>query len=230
MKYFRIKNYERYQSKKADRNTLPWIKLHKKIMNDWGYGELRVSERLMFIHMLLMADSVSNRFPVDPQWMRTRLQVEAQWIFANFESKGLIEIIGQQGKTENVSRREDINLNNINLKEKRESRLAEKTKEQIQSNLTKSVIEYLNSKLGTQFKSTGKEVNSHIHAREQEGYTLEQFKQVIDCQIEEWAGNSKMAQYLRPNTLFSPKFEGYYNASIVVKAKEAELLKDNPYD
>jgi len=93
---------------------MPWIKLHKKLPNDWGYGELRASEQLMFIHMLLMADSVSNRFPLDPKWMRTRLQVDAQWIFANFESKGLIEIIGSEKNEDCPSRREEKRIEDIN--------------------------------------------------------------------------------------------------------------------
>ena len=111
MKFFRIKNYEKYQAKKSDRNTLPWIMLHKKLINDWAYGELSVGERLMYIHMLLVADSVHNKFPMDTKWLHRKLQVKAPLKIEKFEKLGFIEIIGQ----ENASIREDIHLEDMNL-------------------------------------------------------------------------------------------------------------------
>jgi hypothetical protein len=37
---------------------------------------------------------------------------------------------------------------------------------------------------------------------------------VIDKKCQEWLGDPKMQQYLRPETLFGTKFEGYLNARI----------------
>lgn len=34
---------------------------------------------------------------------------------------------------------------------------------------------------------------------------------VIDNMCDRWLGDAKMADYLRPDTLFRPKFEGYLN-------------------
>ena len=47
--------------------------------------------------------------------------------------------------------------------------------------------------------------------RPAEGYRLPDFLAVIDTMAAEWAGDPKMAKYLRPSTLFSPKFEDYVN-------------------
>lgn len=110
MKFFKIENYEKYQAKKGDRNIFPWIMLHKKIMNDWAYGELTVGERLMYVHMLLIADSVNNEFPMDTKWLHLRLQVKAPLKLEKFERLGFISFLGAQ---------EDINLEDINLEEKR---------------------------------------------------------------------------------------------------------------
>ena len=51
-----------------------------------------------------------------------------------------------------------------------------------------------------------------IKARLNEGYTINDFKAVIDKKAEEWKDDPKMAQYLRPETLFGTKFESYLNA------------------
>ena len=49
-----------------------------------------------------------------------------------------------------------------------------------------------------------------MKARLNEGFTEEDIRKVIDKKTEEWLG-TEMAQYLRPETLFGTKFEGYLN-------------------
>ena len=72
------------------------------------------------------------------------------------------------------------------------------------------IIDYLNSKAGKAYRWQGKATQSHINARFADGYTLEDFKKVIDNKSAEWKGG-KWEQYLRPETLFGNKFEGYLN-------------------
>ena len=74
----------------------------------------------------------------------------------------------------------------------------------------KAVIDYLNEKAGTAFKDKSKDSRSHIKARFDDGFTLDDFKTVIDKKVAEWSGTD-MAKYLRPSTLFGSKFEGYLN-------------------
>ena len=74
------------------------------------------------------------------------------------------------------------------------------------------IIDYLNQKTGKNFKSTSKATQKHIKARFNDGFTLEEFKRVIDIKCEEWLKDSKMSTYLRPETLFGTKFEGYLNS------------------
>jgi hypothetical protein len=45
----------------------------------------------------------------------------------------------------------------------------------------------------------------------EDGYTLDDFKAVIDNRCGHWKGTD-MEQYLRPETLFGTKFEGYLNS------------------
>lgn len=72
------------------------------------------------------------------------------------------------------------------------------------------IIEYLNQKAGTSFRSRSTDSRKHIHARLDEGFTLQDFKTVIDKKVAEWKGTD-YAKYLRPATLFGSKFEGYLN-------------------
>jgi uncharacterized phage protein (TIGR02220 family)/predicted phage replisome organizer len=75
-----------------------------------------------------------------------------------------------------------------------------------------SIVSYLNEKAGTKYKATTDKTKKAIHARLSEGFTVEDFKTVIDKKCAEWIGDPKMEKYLRPETLFGTKFEGYLNA------------------
>lgn len=74
------------------------------------------------------------------------------------------------------------------------------------------VISYLNEKAGTKYRATTAKTKSMINARFSEGFSVDDFKAVIDKKCSEWIGDEKMERYLRPETLFGTKFEGYLNA------------------
>lgn len=76
------------------------------------------------------------------------------------------------------------------------------------------VIDYLNSKVGSKYKVSTKSHSQNINARIKDGHSVDDLKSVIDSKWLEWGSDPKMAQYLRPQTLFSTKnFEGYLTAS-----------------
>lgn len=74
----------------------------------------------------------------------------------------------------------------------------------------RDVIDYLNQQTGKHYKSTTKKNQTVIRARSDEGFNLDDFKKVIDNKVAEWKGTD-MEKYLRPETLFGTKFEGYLN-------------------
>ena len=73
------------------------------------------------------------------------------------------------------------------------------------------VVNYLNSKCGTSYKASSAKTKSLIDARVKEDFTLGDFKKVIDVKSVEWLNDAKMVKFLRPETLFSNKFESYLN-------------------
>lgn len=75
------------------------------------------------------------------------------------------------------------------------------------------IVHALNEAAGTRYRSSSAKTRRLIHARWAEGYRLPDFLAVIDTMAAEWKGDPKMAKYLRPSTLFSPKFEDYVNRS-----------------
>jgi len=88
----------------------------------------------------------------------------------------------------------------------------------------KEVIDYLNAKSGKGFKDKSKDTRKHIAARFNEGYSLDDFRKVIDNKVQEWnvdpeRGERDMRQYIRPSTLFGPKFESYLNQQPVAKSQ-----------
>lgn len=75
----------------------------------------------------------------------------------------------------------------------------------------KVIVEYLNDKIGAHYKQNGKKMKELIHARMNEGYTVEDFKTVIDKKFKSWGNDPKMSLYLRPSTLFGTRFGEYLN-------------------
>ena len=72
------------------------------------------------------------------------------------------------------------------------------------------IINYLNEKAKRSFKVTEK-WKSLIKARWNEGQRYDDFIKVIDIKTNQWLRDPKMSKYLRPETLFSNKFDSYLN-------------------
>jgi uncharacterized phage protein (TIGR02220 family) len=75
----------------------------------------------------------------------------------------------------------------------------------------REIIDYLNEKTQSSYRVGTKKTKELIYARWVEGYTLEDFKQVIDIKTLEWMSDPYWSKFLRPETLFGTKFESYLN-------------------
>lgn len=92
----------------------------------------------------------------------------------------------------NVNDDVDVNVKKISLEE------------------IKGIVEYLNIKANSHYKYSTDKTQTLIKARIKDGFTLNDFKIVIDKKCEDWLGTD-FEKFLRPETLFSNKFEGYLN-------------------
>lgn len=96
----------------------------------------------------------------------------------------------------------------------------------VPSSLINDVVDYLNLKADTKYRSSGKKTQTLIKARHKEGFELDDFKTVIDKKTAEWLKDSKMSQYLRPETLFGTKFESYLNQKVGGRSGKAEFAQN----
>ena len=98
----------------------------------------------------------------------------------------------------------------------------------IKNAIERTVIEYLNQELGSRYShsDTNKKL---VSARLKNGHTLEDFKMVIDSKIKEWSGNPDLQKYLRPQTLFGNKFEGYLNTANIKPKSNTPEWADTQY-
>jgi uncharacterized phage protein (TIGR02220 family) len=72
-------------------------------------------------------------------------------------------------------------------------------------------LQLLNAETGRAFKLVAGNLKP-IRARLREGYTLEQARAVVRSKVTEWARDPRMVGYLRPSTIFGPKFDSYVQA------------------
>lgn len=82
----------------------------------------------------------------------------------------------------------------------------------------KEIISYLNEKANRNYRPNIQKNKTLIKARWSEGFRLDDFKHVIDTTVKDWSG-TKYEKYLRPETLFGSKFEGYLNQAPRIKTE-----------
>ena len=94
------------------------------------------------------------------------------------------------------------------------------------STVISEIIDYLNQKTGKHFRKSIANTTRAINARIKEGFTVDDFKAVIDKKVIEWGKDERMKQYLRPQTLFGTKFESYLNQDLVEHKSQTDKAID----
>lgn len=124
---------------------------------------------------------------------------------------GNLHIVGMEPDkmSESLTENTTENTTEINtLKDNTSSDQKERSKDNVPY---EEIVSYLNEKVGKSFKHKTAKTRSLIKARFKDGFTIDDFKRVIDIKATQWLNDSHMSQYLRPETLFGNKFEGYLN-------------------
>lgn len=137
-------------------------------------------------------------YPTNVNDILNKSSTYIEQMFNNDIEQKFNDHIEQKFKDNNTS------INNISNKKNNNSRADEKNDE-----LINQVVNYLNERTGKDFKATTKQTASLIKARVRDGYTLDDFKKVIDTKTNQWQSKPDMNKYLRPQTLFGTKFEAY---------------------
>lgn len=97
MKYFRIKNWEKYQHR-DHKKSMPWIKLYQSILDDPKMIKLSTYNLGVWCKLMLSCARVDNELIPDQFYLKSRLNLKRPVDLALFASLGLIEFY-ERGET-----------------------------------------------------------------------------------------------------------------------------------
>jgi len=134
-------------------------------------------------------------------------------------------IEGQPNKEFNKDLTKSQQRPNKDLTPIEEGKKVKKVEKVIKEDIYIPIIEYLNAKSNKKYSLDAKITIKNIDARIEDGFVLADFKKVIDIKTVSWM-NTHMEQYLRPETLFGNKFEGYLNENVAIV--KTDVKNNNP--
>jgi len=138
---------------------------------------------------------------------------QTKWYCIDY--KKLAELEGVTLSTEEVDVAEtEMNIEDVKEAEGNDTKPKEMENEEEEIPY-EEVTTYLNHKIQSNYRWTTRKTRDLIAERWKEGFTLEDFKTVIDLKASEWLNDPKWSRYLRPETLFGTKFESYLNQKLV---------------
>lgn len=178
--------------------------------------KMRATPRAMFVMMRPVLDNQLSaqergRKGGRPRKAESQAKPEVSESAAESESQTKPEVFenGAFSKSEQEQEIEELSPNGDS---KKRDEFAERRRQ---------VIAHLNAATGSHFKPNADVTRRHLDARLREGYAVEDCKRVVDTKAAQWLGTD-MAKYLRPETLFGAKFEGYLNEPAPGVAHEAD--------
>ena len=99
-------------------------------------------------------------------------------------------------------------------------------------NKVETIIKHFNNICHTSFKTSTLTTRKLIKRHLNEGFTVDDFKKVIECKYQDWGINpvkfstGQMSnEYLRPSTLFGDKFENYVYEAISREVSEGGVFR-----
>jgi len=93
----------------------------------------------------------------------------------------------------------------------------------IENEIINNIVEYLNEVSGRCYKKGIATTEKCIKSRIVEGFTKDDFERVIDFKVGEWKDDPEFSKFIRPQTLFGTKMEGYLQ-SAKVKPKGSDKV------
>ena len=220
-----------------------WIKLYRELLNKAIWQCSTPEQKTILITLLLMANHKENewewqgkKFIVQPgQFITSSKSIETtagpgisrqnvRTALEKFEKYGFLTKVSTKTgilvtitNWEVYQSQDEVATNKVTIDQPTPNQQVTTNKNDKNDKNVKNykyIVEYLNQKTGKSFSHKAKSTTAKIHARLVEGFTVDDFKKVIDIKTSEWLNDANMQKYLRPETLFGTKFEGYLNQSI----------------
>ena len=196
-----IPDIEDYQPTYKDGRRLIWIRWDIDAIHSYKISRLSEAQRWLFIGLICLETRNQKPIPKDMDWVAHQLKYSSKIISRDINKLlefGLIE------------------TTQIDLKKQ-----ATVTKQKPEKDMDKikEIIDDLNKVCDRNFKHDNQQTIAYIQRRLGEGYSVEDFKRVHASKHKDWKNKKDMQKFLRPETLYSNKFEGYLNQ---------KTDKDNP--
>jgi uncharacterized phage protein (TIGR02220 family) len=229
VRYLIVKNWSEFQHYK-DRDP-PWIKLHRTLLADYEFSRLQDASKAHLMLIWLFASQSNGRIPDDPEFLRDKLSLKKPPDLKFFVDHGLL--IPEQDASKALQTGASKALA-LARSQEAEAYKASETETPLSGSTpdapplekpkgnghamnaeAEAVLAYLNRATGRsfQFRNPKGELTPNagvIIARLKEEYTGEQLREVVMLKAEQWRGDAKMAEFLRPETLFGKtKFATY---------------------
>ena len=211
---------------------LGWIKLHRKMQDHWIMQDAEMFRAWVLVlltvsykvdKVLIKGNLIDCGIGQSVKSLDTWSKVFGNW--SKSKTKRFLDLLKKdkmiQLENLKVTTRLTVcnykdyqDVRNIDETQPKHSRYTDK-KLKNKKKIYSVVLEYLNNKVKKNYKSTDKH-KSLINSRINDGYTIDDFMKVIDIKAKEWL-NTDLAKYLRPETLFGNKFDGYLNQEPIEK-------------
>jgi len=219
----------------ADTILIIWVKLLTQAGKTNSSGYIFLSENIPYTDEMLA--TIFNR-PLSTIRLALKTFEELGMVgiddnsfisITNWEKHQNVEGLERIRKQNRIRKRRQRERERKKLESKshvtsRDGHAPEEDKEEDKEEDIKYIVEivtYLNDMANRNYRHTTRKTQSLIRARMNEGFTVDDFKRVIDIKTDEWLNDSKMSKYLRPETLFGTKFESYLN-------QETESIEYDP--
>lgn len=209
MRYLRVKNWSEFQHYK-DRNP-PWIKLHRALLDDYEFSCLHDASKAHLMLIWLFASQKDGVIPDDPGFLKRKLGLEKEPDLKLFIDQGLL-IPEQDASNALAESKQDAPLEESESYKATEKNLVGQKPDPRQQ--AKEVLDFLNEKTGRSYEAVPANLDL-IVARLKEGSTVIDLRQVVAKKCREWIGDAKMAEYLRPKTLFNRTNFAQYKGELV---------------
>jgi hypothetical protein len=116
MKYFRVRNWERWQTFRNDRGPPPWIKVYRDLLHDPEWISLTDAQRGQLVSIWLVASRKQGVCRLDARWIQQQAGMIRPPDLQFFADHGFIEILDthpvtdcpQDDRTEGRGRGEEI--------------------------------------------------------------------------------------------------------------------------
>lgn len=143
MRYYKIKNWEKYQYRKKDyeegRPKLPWVKLHRNILTSSAWISLKDNEKAHYLSLILIAND-HGLIENDARMCQLCARLRRKPDLVKFLNLGLIEVYNVPGQNDcAVSAHKSQNR----IEKNREDKIREEKKELLKAqirNLDKKIV------------------------------------------------------------------------------------------